>query len=489
MSPAQVPARALAWIGDLVERRPIPGALALLALTLATHVIVLAAPGFYSNDEWQKFDYLRLHGGWDFVLSYGALRPGPEFGFPVRPLGFMQQGFAALWMQSAPWASHLVGILNHALVALAFVWVLRRAGFAGVTAGLAGILFVISPLTTMGAGWPAASFDQLYVLFLLLAAAAIVRVPADGISMRRAAWMVLATTAALLAKETAIVAPGVVLLIAYLTWAANPMRFAWHPFAMAFLAVLLPVVAYLLFRAPAIATSFAGHADPAYTPDSGNAFDNAWHFLAFPFRLKLVEISAAVFRSPWQPLAATAAHLLLIAALVRSFGARFATAYVAGYFIFLLPVLMLPNPGVHCLYGAALTMSQALAAILERSLAARHLGLAALLLTGAGALFAHDLAIQRHLYNVGGCQSRFLASVDTLLAQRPPGIVVIPDPGASLRVAIRAVSAREPYVANGQPVVTFDAPDPQAAVSPVKDALRARMTAACVLRPETAPAP
>jgi len=488
MAPAQGPARALAWIDDLVERKPMLGALALLALTLATHAIVLAAPGFYSNDEWQKFDHLRLHGGWDFVRAYGALRPGPEFGFPVRPIGFLQQGFAAMWMQSAPWASHLVGILNHALVALAFVWVLRRAGFAGATAGLAGILFVISPLTTMGAGWQAASFDQLYVLFLLLAAAAIPRVPAD-MSMARAAWMALATTAALLAKETAIVAPGVVLLIAYLTWAANPLRFSWRPLAMAFVAVLFPVVAYLLFRAPAIAASFAGHADPAYTPDAINAVDNAWHFFAFPFRLKLVEMSAAVFRSPWQPLAASAAHLLLIAVLVRSFGARFALAYVAGYFVFLLPVLMLPNPGAHCLYGAALTMSLALAAALERSLAARRLGLAALLLTGAGALFAHDLAIQRHLYDVGGCQSRFLASVDTLLAQRTPGIVVVPDPDASLRVAIRAVSAREAYIANGQPVVAFDAPDSQSAAPPAKDAFRARMTAACVLRPETATAP
>jgi len=175
--------------------------------------------------------------------------------------------------------------------------------------------------------------------------------------------------------------------------------------------------------------------------------------------------------------------------LVRSFGARFALAYVAGYFVFLLPVLMLPNPGAHCLYGAALTMSLALAAVLERSLAARRLGLAALLLTGAGALFAHDLAIQRHLYDVGGCQSRFLASVDTLLAQRTPGIVVVPDPDASLRVAIRAVSAREAYIANGQPVVAFDAPDSQSAAPPAKDAFRARMTAACVLRPETATAP
>ena len=90
--------------------------------------------------------------------------------------------------------------------------------------------------------------------------------------------------------------------------------------ASAFVITLLPVVAYLLFRAPAIAASLAGHADAAYTPDARYAPHNAWRFFAFPFRVKLVEMSAAVFRSPWQPLAAAAAHLLLIVAVGRLFG-------------------------------------------------------------------------------------------------------------------------------------------------------------------------
>jgi hypothetical protein len=56
---------------------------------------------------------------------YTTLRPGPEFGYPLRPLGFLEQGIAARWMQSAPWVSHLLSVVNHAVVALVFVWVLR----------------------------------------------------------------------------------------------------------------------------------------------------------------------------------------------------------------------------------------------------------------------------------------------------------------------------------------------------------------------------
>jgi hypothetical protein len=406
----------------------------------------------------------------------------------MRPLGFLEQGFAAQWMQSAPWAAHLVGVLNHALVGLTFVWVLRRAGVAAATAALAGVFFILSPLTTMASGWLAASFDQLYILFLLVAAAAIVKLPAGDLSPARAAWLLLATTAALLAKETAVVAPGVVLLIAFMMRSARPAGFSWRPYVAAFVIALLPVVAYLLFRAPAIAVSLAGHADPAYTPDVRNAPQNAWRFFAFPFRLKLVEMSAAVFRSPWQPLVAAAAHMLLIVAVRRMFGPRFAWAYVAGYFMFLLPVLALPSPGVHCLYGAALAMSLAMAALLARAWATRRFGWAALVLAGVGALLVHNIVIQRQLFDAGQCQTRFLESVDAALATTAAGIVIVPDPDAAAvtRIAIRAVSAREAYEANGRSVVAFDAPGQLVSASPGNNALRMRMTATCSLRPEAA---
>jgi hypothetical protein len=269
---------------------------------------------------------------------------------------------------------------------------------------------------------------------------------------------------------------------------ADPARFSWRPYRAAFVVALLPVVAYLVFRAPAIAASLAGHPDPAYTPDVRNAPNNAWRFFAFPFRLKLVEMSATVFRSPWQPLLAAAVHLLLIVAVRRMFGPRFAWAYVAGYFIFLLPVLTLPNPGVHCLYGAALAMSLAMAAVLMRSWTTRRYGMAALVLAGAGALFVHDIVIQRQLFDSGQCQARFLEGVDAALAATPAGIVVVPegDAAAVTRIAIRAVTAREAYEVHGRTVVAFDAPGQLVSVPPGTDAPRMRMTATCALRPEAA---
>jgi hypothetical protein len=204
-------------------------------------------------------------------------------------------------------------------------------------------------------------------------------------------------------------------------------------------------------------------------------------------------MSAAVFRSPWQPLLAGAVHLALVGAVYRFFGTRHALAYVAGYFLFLLPVLALPNPGIQCLYGSALAMSLAIAAVLERLLANRRQGAILLIAAAVAGLFAHGLVIQRHLYDVGQCQTRFLANVDSLLAQQPAAanarIVVMPEPGASLRIGIRAVSAREAYTANGRPVVAFESPDQPEAALPDNGVIRVRMTAACALRPEPATAP
>ncbi len=476
------------FLAELVEHKPALAALGIVVLTLLAHAVLLVTPGFYGNDEWQKFDHIRLHGGLDYLQAYGAIRPGTEFGYPVRPIGFLQQGVAALWMQSAPVASHLVSIANHALVAIVFVWVLRRARVPGDTAGLAGVLFVLSPLATMATGWTAASFDQLYVLFLLFVAAIVVRLPEEGLSPLRGVALLVATTASLLAKETAIVAPGIVLLLGFLDRCRHPGGFKWRSHVIAFTVVLLPVVAYLLFRAPAITASLTGHVTAEYTPSAGNVPDNAWRFFTYPFRVRLVEMSATVYRSPWQPLAAGAIHVLLVGALGRLFGWRYALAYVAAYFLFLVPALAIPNPGTQCLYGAGLAMSLALAAIITRLMVDRKKFALLVAAMAAVGLSVHSIEIQRHLYQYGKCQSQFLGSLDHLLAQQSGAetarIVVVPDAGAPARVAVRAVTAREAYTANGQPTVTFETPDQQSAMPTAPGAIRARMTATCALQRE-----
>jgi hypothetical protein len=196
-------------------------------------------------------------------------------------------------------------------------------------------------------------------------------------------------------------------------------------------------------------------------------------------------MSDAVFRSPWQPAVASLVHFVLIVAMWRLFGFAFALAYVAGYFLFLLPVLALPNPGSHYLYGAGLAMSLAMAAVFARLMIERRATVAAVVIVAAAGLFAHNLAIQNLLYDYGQCQSRLLEDVDRLLLRNASvgvtAIRIAPEVGAPLRVAIRATSYRERYTANGVPLVTFEHADIANPIPSSAGVLHVHMTAACTL--------
>jgi len=126
--------------------------------------------------------------------------------------------------------------------------------------------------------------------------------------------------------------------------------------------------------------------------------------------------------------------------------------------------------------------------VLAQSWSTRRYGLATLVLAGVGALFVHNIVIQRQLFDTGQCQARFLDSVDATLAATPAGIVVVPEPDAAAftRIAIRAVTAREAYIIDGRPIVVVDSSDRRDAAVPDNGALRMRMTPACTLRPVSA---
>ncbi|MEP6943439.1 MAG: hypothetical protein ABI981_10915, partial [Betaproteobacteria bacterium] len=477
--------RVGAWsFGEFTAAHPWIAPAALIALTLATHAIVIAAPGFYSNDEWQKFDHVDARGWLDFTVAYTTLRPGPEFGYPLRPLGFLQQGLVARWMQSAPWVVHLASVINHAVVALVFVWVLLRADAGRTLAWLAGALFVVSPLTTIATGWIAASFDQLYIAFLLLVAAVVVRPSPLAPGPVQAAAIVLATTAALLCKETALIAPAAVAVLAYVAWLRDAARFSARFHAMAVMLASLPVALYLAYRSSAIVASATGGGVAMYTPAASNVPWNAWRLFAFPFRPNLYEMSDAVFASPWQPAAAALAHLVLVAAIARLYGTRWAVAYVAGYFVFLLPVLSIPNPGLQCMYGSALAMSLAVAAILRRLWVDHRVRAVVWVSLGVAVLLAHALTIQMRFYDTAICQTALLAAVDDTLAREGAGgrsLRIVTAQGPAARVAMRAVTARPRYEVEGRPRVVIEQfPAPADQTLPAQtDPLRKRLTSAC----------
>jgi hypothetical protein len=436
--PFATPARAW-WLGGA----------AIVALAVLFHAAILLSPGFYSHDEWQKFDEVETLGYWQFARLYGAIRVGPHFGFPVRPIGFLQQGLAALWMVSFPPLAHAIGILNHAIAALLVAVAAARAGLPLRTSFTAAALFVISPLTTQATGWVGASFDQLYVIFVLGAAAVIVALPRRPLSPAAAALVVACTAAAVLTKETAVVAPAVVILLAALARWRSPQTFAARPFAIAFALVALPVAAYLAYRAPAIAASLHAEGEPTYRPSVGNIGLNALRYFAFPFDVRARDLNGRVTSVSWQLVTALAAHAALAAAVLHRFGRTALGLYVVAYFVMLVPVLVLPYPGAHYLYASGVPMSIALASLLDDARVAARRATFVLLVAAVVALTVHAVKIQVTLYETGACQARFFADLDRLMSDMRPDaghpLRIAVDSGAPGYVAIRSMFGRKRF--------------------------------------------
>ena len=457
----------------------------LMTFAFCTHVAILTTPGFYSHDEWQVHDAIKTIGFWEFAQSYGAFRVGPHFGAPTRPIGFLHLGIASLWMQSSPLISHLFGVANHAIAAVVFAWVIIRAGLSTFVAGLAAALFIVSPLSTLATGWVGASFDQLYVIFVLLVTAVLVTLPERAFGIRAAACVALGSTAALLSKETAVAIIGIPVILGYVAWARAPHSFRIRPYALALLTVAVPVAVYLLYRSSAIAHSISASDVGVYAPNIRNIPTNAIYYFAYPFALRLDDMTGSV--ATWQVVAATLIHASLIALLFRFFGLWSSAAYLGSYFLFLIPVLVLPGRGAHYLYASGLPMALAMAALYARARLDRVRWLQAVLVICGVVLVAHTVKAQAFIYKTGQCQNQLLTSLEMLWGAVPGsamhGIRIIPEPGAPLHVAIRALFQRVPYQKNDRSLIEFDeavAGNERVSASP-QSVLLVRMSRSCAL--------
>jgi hypothetical protein len=457
----------------------------LILCTIALHIGIISNPGFFSHDEWGRLDFIRNYGLLDYLQRVAIPQPGPEFGYPVRPVGFIQQGLTSLWMQSAPFIPHLVDVLIHACAAVIVSWALVAVGVERWVALLAGALFSVSPLTTAATGWTGASFDQWYVLFACLACWATYSSFTFGLTWLRGAALLLASAGAILSKETAVALPVVVIMtmtIAY--WQSRIDRRSILARAVPILIlVILPIAAYLAVRFPALMVTLTGRGTAsAYTPSVAGIGRNAIGFFVFPFLPTTGEMS--VSGSLTKLAASSFVHLLLIGGIWIYYGFRYAAMYVAAYFIFLMPVLTLPNVSDHYLYGSAVPQSIALA-FLFRAAWLRKQKMALMLVSGMVAVMSvYMVMIQYRLYADGVCQSTFYTSLDTRIAAAPgvEKIVISSDPFARQWVGLRAVYQRRPYDGEqGRPLVLFDI-DPRAAALIGEEPLRLTMEPNCLLR-------
>ncbi len=388
----------------------------LASFAILANLILICNPGYYNHDEWQRYDTVMAKGLPFFLGKYGSVRVGKSFGTPVRPIGFIEEGLTARWMPSAPALLHGIDVLLHMLLALAMLRALLICGLPRPAAVLAALIFCLSPLAMLATGWTAASFDQWYVLFALTGVMVGMRIVQQGVTGVRVLLLLLASTAAMLSKETAMAVPlalaGCAVAVALLR--GEPVR--WRRVLLIGTIAALPVCAYMAIRAPALLRSLALSAGP-YKPGLGHVLPNLLAYLEYPFLPLLGEMVSIVLVPEPARIAALLAHLVLIALLAIEINWKAALAYLFAYLVFLLPVLSIPGAGSHYLNASALALSVALATLIvlpRRGVAGttvRVLACLALALT-----MWHAVFLQTSIRRDGVCQRNFLTDLDSAMA-------------------------------------------------------------------------
>jgi len=390
----------------------------LFLFCIFTHLLVIANPGFFSHDEWQKYDHVSTRGLADFVSAYGELKPGPDFGYPVRPLGFIQQGFASAFMMDAPWFSHLVEVIVHFSNVLVLMLLLRQAGASSRLVRVAAVIFVISPLSITSTGWSAASFDRIYPFFAMWAIFFTLRIRQTPTRWGNYVGLLIAGTCASLSKETAQMLP-ILIAIGFLVleWRERSLReiFTSPTIYLVCAAIGIPFFVYLMVRLPALLVSFGGNIDSVYEPESSNILYHIVAYWSYPFVHRALEMSGMVHLPVRLLIIGGLLHLSVVALVGWRFGWLRSLAYIALYFVFLVPVISITNNGAHYLYAATPVLTTALAALLVSAWETRTRWLLAfclLLLIFSTVRFVH---VQNSLYQQGMCQARIMHSLDTLL--------------------------------------------------------------------------
>jgi hypothetical protein len=456
--------------------------MALVAFVVLFNLALVANPGFFNHDELQKLDHVERHGLADYLRQYSGITKTRTFSQPVRPLGFAHQGLVALAMDDAPLVVHLFDVLLHAAVALLAVWVVRVANGRVSLAWLAGVLVAISPLATVATGWVGASFDRWYALFALLALGLAVWMARNGLRAVGLAGLGAAAGLAIVSKETALMLPAAVFLASFVSAPEDlPRRVrATRVLATAFVAGV-PVAIFLLLRMSALIGSLHGEDVPVYASSLAFVPRNLIAYFSFPFMVTIVELLNFSLHSAFAKAVAVGMHGVLVGWLAWRGGAKAATLYIAGYLVFLAPVLVIQHVGSHYLYFSAVPMSIALAFLLwdawnDRSWLRLALG-AVMVLT----LLAHAGYVQAALYSAGSCQRNVERGMIAAIRQTPEREFEIQvQPGAPGHVARRTLFGRPDFRAMGPVTIVVTDPAHPAVGGPV---FRLLMDRDCVLVP------
>lgn len=312
--------------------------LVLLLACLAQWTLALN-PGYFSHDELQ----------WGAAADVPPGMALPWFPWTDatmlqwRPLTFNAWLLLSNALFETPRAMHALWVLMGSSIAAGLAWLLLRMGLKARTAAMAGLLFALNPYAAYVHGWVATLADLLWVGASLALAAVLERAYRRGAIVPAAAWAFGLTALGLLAKEAALVMPGLVGLAWLL--AGRP-----RVLAAATAASALAALAYLALRAGAL-----------LSPDASSGYSLApaaapKNFAAYAMYLPVTasfEVNTLWLRSHGQ-LVASALLMLGLALGVLRASPRLGLALALGAVVTVGPVLVLPQTATQYGYGFSL---------------------------------------------------------------------------------------------------------------------------------------
>ena len=421
----------------------------ILAVTIVGMVLLVANPGYFSHDELQKYDHVIRYGFESYLQAYLPIHQTSAFGAPVRPVSFFIQGVLALFMERYPVLVHFSAVLIHAVVGFLLYVAVGRFTPNKKLALLASLIFVVNPLVIMSAGWSAALMDRWYVFFGLCTFLVAERYIRQANSSPLLLVLVLLfSILAILSKETAMILPGLLLLLVACDMSVLKAKRFWF----AGVTWVLPIIAFLGYRLTAIIGSFGNPQVSDYKASVTNIPENLLVYSAYPFSYALNEANGWVFLSVVAIGLALAIHALLVAFLGAVYGLKSVLAYLAMYFLFLAPVILIPIKGAHYMYGSAIALSVALAAIFYSQANIRYLG-RVFALCALAVLLVHSYKVQKFLYDEGHCMNRAMTSTEALYLSngKPAAVDFQAEPGAPGYVLNKINTGRE-QIAHWAPV-------------------------------------
>jgi hypothetical protein len=292
----------------------------------------------------------------------------------------------------------------------------------------------------LATGWSAALMDQWYILFGLLTLVYADRYVRSGKSAYLLFWIFTFSSLAMLSKETALILPGLMIIIFFIKPDVLKSKRYWFALTV----WVIPVLLFMIYRLPALINSFGHPVVSSYAASINNIPDNLLVYLAYPFVFTLSEAATWTLISPLWIWCAIAFHICFVICVARVYGYKALLIYCFLYLLFLAPVLLISMKGSHYLYGSSIALSFGIAVLLHQKwlghFVSKLVGTATL-----GLLIVHSIIIQKDIYKTGTCMSRAMTSTEALyLSHGHPQLIDFQiEPGAPAHVLLRMITGRE----------------------------------------------